>query len=330
MNTKYIISLGEILFDINPKKGLLTLGGAPSNWAIDCHRLITDKNIQTVVISGIGKDQLGDIIKDILSNCTNQNGQPIKRLLAEVPNKPTGTVKVSFDKANNPSYNIVEHVAWDNIGFENASPEDKSVLDDIRVHCCAVCWGTLGQREMVSRQFIQSFIKSITAPDALKVYDPNLRDEIDADTKDIIHQSLKLANTVKLSHDEVDNIGKAFEYFSPINKPGENKGEQKDYDERSRILFEKYPNINTLIITLSDKGSYIYTRNGEFSPMEIEEKVKNAKPVGCGDSFLAGVIASLVCGKDLVYAHQKGTAVSRFVAQNDSATPELPEELGIK
>ena len=25
MNTKYIISIGEILFDINPKKGILTL-----------------------------------------------------------------------------------------------------------------------------------------------------------------------------------------------------------------------------------------------------------------------------------------------------------------
>ena len=70
-------------------------------------------------------------------------------------------------------------------------------------------------------------------------------------------------------------------------------------------------------------------RNGDSSSMKAR-KVKNAMPVGCGDSFLAGVIASLVCGKDLIYAHEKGTAVSRFVAQNDSATPEMPEELGIK
>ena len=88
MNTKYIISIGEILFDINPKKGILTQGGAPSNWAIDCHRLITDKNIQTVVISGIGKDQFGEVITDILNNCMNPNGQPIKRLLAELRDKP--------------------------------------------------------------------------------------------------------------------------------------------------------------------------------------------------------------------------------------------------
>ena len=250
--------------------------------------------------------------------------------MAHVPDKETGVVMVNYDQQGQPQYDIVRDVAWDYIDFEKASPEMKSDIEQIKAQCCAVCWGTLGQREPVSRQFIQSFIKSITAPDALKVYDPNLRSEVDAATKEIIHQSLQLANTVKLSHDEVDKIGEAFEYFSPINKPNENKGEQKDYDERSRILFEKYPNINTLIITLSDKGSYIYTRNGEFSPIEIKEKVENAKPVGCGDSFLAGVIASLVSGKDLVYAHEKGTAVSRFVAQNDSATPELPDELVIK
>lgn len=81
-----------------------------------------------------------------------------------------------------------------------------------------------------------------------------------------------------------------------------------------------------IIITLSDKGSYIFTRNGEMSKKENIDKVKNAKPVGCGDSFLAGVIASLVSGKDLPYAHQKGTEVSRFVAQNDSATPKLPRK----
>ena len=330
MGTKYIVSLGEILFDINLKKGLLTLGGAPSNWAIDCHRLITDKDIQTVIISGIGKDQFGITIKEILKNCINPNGQPVNRLLAELPDKPTGTVNVTYDKTNNPQYEIVTNVAWDNIGFENASPEEKALLDAVRANCCAVCWGTLGQRESVSRQFIQQFVQSITAPDALKVYDPNLREEINAITKDIIHQSLKLANTVKLSHDEVDKIGAAFGYYNPVNnKSNENKGEREDYDERSRILFEKYSNINTLIITLSTRGSYIYTRKGDFSFMGTEV-VEDAKAVGCGDSFLAGVIASLVSGKDLVYAHEKGTAVSRFVAQNDSATPELPEELGIK
>jgi len=329
MNTKYIISLGEILFDANPLSGVLTLGGAPSNWAIDCHRLITDSTIQTVVISGIGNDRLGKIVQAFLSNCKNKNGQPVKGLLAHVSDKETGVVMVSYDAQGEPHYDIVRDVAWDCINFEKASPEVRSDIEHIKAHCCAVCWGTLGQRELVSRQFIQQFVQSITAPDALKVYDPNLRDEINAVTKDIIHQSLKLANIVKLSHDEVDKIGKAFEYFSPVNKPGENKGKQKDYDERSRGLFEKYPNINTLIITLSTRGSYIYTRKGDFSFMKAEV-VEDAKPVGCGDSFLAGVIASLVCGKDLVYAHQKGTAVSRFVAQNDSATPELPEELGIK
>ena len=329
MNTKYIISLGEILFDANPKLGVLTLGGAPSNWAIDCHRLITDKNIQTVVISGIGNDRLGQIVQDFLSNCKNKNGQPIKGMMAHVPDKETGVVMVNYDQQGQPQYDIVRDVAWDYINFESASPEVKSDIEQIKARCCAVCWGTLGQREVVSRQFIQSFIKSIIAPDTLKIYDPNIRKTPDANTKKIIQESLLLANTIKLGHEEVDLIGDLFDLFPAVNKPDENKGTKKDYLKRSKILFEKFPNINTIIITLSNRGSHIFMRNGDSSSMKAR-KVKNAMPVGCGDSFLAGVIASLVCGKDLIYAHEKGTAVSRFVAQNDSATPELPEELGIK
>ena len=323
MNTKYIISLGEILFDANPKKGILTIGGAPSNWAIDCHRLISRKDIKTVVVSAVGEDRLGQFVEDYLSKCK------IGSLIAHVPDKETGFVNVSYDKANNPHYDIVEPVAWDFIGFENASPEQKALLDDIRVNCCAVCWGTLGQRSPVSRQFIQDFIGSITAPNAIKVYDPNIRKNPDDETKEIIHKSLLLANTIKLSHEEVDTIGLLFGLFPVVNNSGENKGTKKDYLKRSKILFDQFPNLNTIIITLSNRGSHIFMRNGDTSSMKARN-VKNAKPVGCGDSFLAGVIASLVSGKDLQYAHQKGTEVSRFVAQNDSATPELPEELGIK
>lgn len=323
MNTKYIISVGEILFDANPKAGLLTIGGAPSNWAIDCHRLISQKDIRTVVVSAVGNDLLGDVVDDFLDNCK------IGSLIARVPDKPTSIVKVSYDKDNNPHYNIVDDVAWDYIGFENASPEQKALLNDIRANCCAVCWGTLGQRSPVSRQFIQEFIGSITAPDVIKVYDPNIRKEPDVETKETIHKSLLLANTIKLSHEEVDTIGQLFGLFPAVNNSSENKGTKKDYLTRSKILFDQFPNLNTIIITLSNRGSHIFMRNGDTSSMKAHN-VKNAKPVGCGDSFLAGVIASLVSGKDLSYAHQKGTEVSRFVAQNDSATPELPEELRIK
>lgn len=319
MNTKYIVSLGEILFDANPQKGILTIGGAPSNWAINCHRLISQKDIRTVVVSAVGNDLLGDAVVDFLDNCN------IGSLIARVPDKPTSIVKVSYDKGNNPHYNIVEDVAWDYIGFEDAPPEQQVRLKDIRDNCCAVCWGTLGQRSPKSRQFIQDFVSAITTPNVIKVYDPNIRKKPDAETKKIIYKSLLLANTVKLGHDEVDIIGEIFGLFPAINNTSdENKGTKKDYLKRSKVLFDKFPNINIIIITLSYRGSHIFLRNGETSSMKTR-KVKDVKPVGCGDSFLAGVIASLVSGKDLHYAHNKGSEVSRFVAQNDSATPELPQ-----
>ena len=90
--TNYLISIGEILFDANPKSGVLTLGGAPSNWAIDCHRLIAHEDLQTVVISGVGNDRLGQMVQAFLNNCKNKNGLAIKGLLAHVPDKETGIV----------------------------------------------------------------------------------------------------------------------------------------------------------------------------------------------------------------------------------------------
>lgn len=319
MKAKYIVSLGEILFDANPKKGILTIGGAPSNWAIDCHRLISRKDIKTVVVSAVGNDRLGQIALDFLDNCK------IGSLVARVPDKETGFVNVSYDETNNPHYEIVKDVAWDYISFENATREEKALLEDVRANCCAVCWGTLGQRSPLSRGFIQGFVGSIISQDTLKVYDPNIREVPDDEDKEIIHKSLLLANVLKLSHEEVDIVGELFGLFPAVNNPGENNGKKKDYLKRSRILFDSFPNINMIIITLSDRGSHMFMRDGETSYQRVR-KVKNAKPVGCGDSFLAGVIASLVCGKDLDYAHKKGTEVSGFVAQNDSATPELPLE----
>lgn len=292
--TKFIVSLGEILFDANTKSGILTLGGAPSNWAIDCHRLIAHKDFQTVVISGIGTDRLGKIVRTFLENCKNMNGQPVKSLLAEISDKETGVVMVDYDEQGQPKYEIIPEVAWEYINFEMASPKMKADVEYTKANCCAVCWGTLAQKNPVSRRFIQEFVQSISASNALKIYDPNIRESINSTTKDIIHTSLLLANTVKLSHDEVDKIGKAFGYFAPVHsQPDENFGTKEDYDERSCKLFEKYPNINTLIITLSVRGSYIYTRKGDVSFMEAI-MVKDARPVGCGDSFLAGVISAFL------------------------------------
>ena len=91
MKARYIVSLGEILFDANPKKGMLTIGGAPSNWAIDCHRLISRKDIKTVVVSAVGNDRLGQIALDFLDNCK------IGSLVARVPDKETGFVNVSYE-----------------------------------------------------------------------------------------------------------------------------------------------------------------------------------------------------------------------------------------
>ena len=318
MKTKYIVSLGEILMDANTQSGIMTVGGAPSNWAIDCHRLITDENIKTVVVSAVGEDRLGQYIETYLKK--NEIGS----LLAHVPGKETGFVMVTY-KGDEPQYDIIRDVAWDYISFENATPQEKALMEEIRSNCCAVCWGTLGQRSPVPRKFIQEFVASISTPETIKVYDPNIRETPDEENKEIILKSMTLANTVKLGHEEVDIIGELFSIFPAINKKGENKGIKKDYAKRCKILFKRFPNLKTIIITLSHRGSHIFLRDGRTS-WQRARKVNNAKTIGCGDSFCAALTSSI----ELKEAHEKACQVSSFVAQNDSATPIFPDEYKIK
>ena len=69
---------------------------------------------------------------------------------------PTGTVQVTLDEQGIPTYDIKENVAWDNIPF---TPE----IEEIAQNCRAVCYGSLAQRNVVSRKNIQRFLDATPA-----------------------------------------------------------------------------------------------------------------------------------------------------------------------
>ena len=101
---KYLIGIGEILFDCLPsgKK----LGGAPANFAY--HATQCGRN--GCVVSAIGNDNLGDEIVRILDNV--QMRHQLERV-----NYPTGTVQISLSKGGIPQYEICEGVSYYNIPY---------------------------------------------------------------------------------------------------------------------------------------------------------------------------------------------------------------------
>lgn len=103
--------------------------------------------MESIVVSAVGNDKLG---KEILDNLTDKK---LNTLIDEV-HYPTGTVQVELDNNGIPCYDIKENVAWDNIPFtEN--------LKSIAEKTTAVCFGSLAQRNIVSRETINKFLNLI-------------------------------------------------------------------------------------------------------------------------------------------------------------------------
>ncbi len=284
-----IVGLGEILWDLLP--GGKVLGGAPANFAYQTSQF----GFEGYAVSAIGKDALGDeIIESLSSKSLNHK---IERV-----DFPTGTVQVTLDGKGIPQYEICENVAWDNIPF---TPE----IEDLARKASTVCFGSLAQRSEVSRQTILRFLE-LLPHDALKVFDINLRQHFY--TKEIIDNSLKHSNILKINDDEVVIVAELY---------GWNGLEEA---EICRKLVEMY-HLKLVILTKGTNGSYVITSGEEFfRPTPI---VTVADTVGAGDAFTAGFVASLLRGKTIPEAHKTAVDVSAFVCTQHGAMPVLPDTL---
>ena len=281
----YIVGIGEALWDMLPAGK--QLGGAPANFAYHVKRL----GLPSKVVSAVGNDSLGDEIMDLFE--AKQISHCVQRL-----SYPTGTVQVSLDEAGVPSYEIKTDVAWDHITYSE-------VLEDLAHHTQVVCFGSLAQRNQVSRETINRFLDEMPqGDDILKVFDINLRQQFY--TKEIIHASLTKCNVLKINDEELDCVGKMYGFSSASQ------------EEFCRILLEKY-HLKLVILTCGESGSYVFTP--EYSSYKETPKVEVADTVGAGDAFTAAFIAAIVQGKSIRDAHEAAVEVSAYVCTQPGAMP---------
>lgn len=286
-----VVGMGEALWDVLPEGK--KIGGAPANFAYH----VSQFGLPSCVVSAVGDDALG---KEIVENFTSKG---LNQLITEVP-YPTGTVQVEIDPAGVPQYDIKENVAWDNIPYT-------AHLEALAERTKAVCFGSLAQRNIVSRTTINRFLDAMPHDnDNLVVFDVNLRQGFY--DKEILCNSMTRCNILKINDEELVTVSRMFGY------PG------IDLQDKCWILLGKY-NLKMLILTCGINGSYVFTPgNVSFQPTP---KVEVADTVGAGDSFTAAFIASILKGKPVAEAHACAVQTSAFVCTQKGAMPVLPKEL---
>ena len=285
-----VIGMGEALWDMLPEGR--KIGGAPANFAWHVSQFGFDSR----VVSAVGEDPLGQEILDTF------DAKKLKYAIGKVP-YPTGTVQVELDSEGVPRYEIKEGVAWDNIPF---SPEVEALARSAK----AVCFGSLAQRSVVSRETVNRFLDTMPDDSTLKIFDINLRQNFY--TKEILHNSFMKCNVLKINDEELVTVSRMFGY------PG------MDAESKCRALMSDY-GLKMLILTCGVNGSYVF---GQDSMSFLDTpKVEVADTVGAGDSFTAAFVAAILRGRPICEAHRLAVEVSAYVCTENGAMPPLPEEM---
>lgn len=290
MENTIVVGMGEALWDVLPEGK--KIGGAPANFAYH----VSQFGLNSRVVSAVGDDKLG---MEILDNFREKK----LNAMVEIVPYPTGTVQVELDAEGVPCYDIKEGVAWDNIPYTPA-------LEDLAKHTKAVCFGSLAQRSVVSRDTINRFIDAMPAEDTLKIFDINLRQGFY--TKEILCNSFSKCNILKINDEELVTVSRMFGY------PG------IDLQDKCWILLAKY-NLKMLILTCGVNGSYVFTP-GNVSFVETP-RVEVADTVGAGDSFTAAFVSSILSGLSIGEAHKLAVETSAYVCTQNGAMPVLSQSL---
>jgi fructokinase len=291
MNQKFTVAgIGELLWDIFPHRS--RIGGAPANFAWHCGQL----GAEAYPISCVGTDTLGNRMRSDLAalNVVTTYIMPLEEYA-------TGQAKVTFGTDEKPNYEIVTDAAWDHLRLTQPLIQLAKKLD-------AVCFGTLSQRSRKSRETIQSFIQAMSS-NSLKIFDVNLRQSFYS--KELIEQSLQLANVLKLSDEELPVLTEMFELSGSLN----------NQLQQLRTRFD----LRLLVYTRGAEGSLLVSaQTMDDAPGFASEVVDS---VGAGDSFTAAICMGLLNGLPLDQINYLANRVASFVCSQVGATPILPEQL---
>ena len=293
MKRPTILSLGEVLWDLFPDGE--RFGGAPANFA--CHAAIQGADV--TMLSAVGDDQNGHDAIGILS----AYGVDVS-LMQIIPDAPTGTVGVALDNNGKPTFVIHQGSAWDQLVWNDAMASRITTAD-------AVSFGTLGQRDTVSRTTIRRTLRAAAAKGIPCILDINLRPPFfDAE---MIRDSVQLASILKLSDDELVEVCSACSI-----------SETSRQDVMLQGLFE-FGNLDIVVLTRGKDGAVLVTPDDTVTQNGISVNVIDT--VGAGDSFTAAFLIGELRGESRKQNLRRSCEIAAATCAHSGAVPKTKRNL---
>ena len=297
MEPHLILGIGELLWDVLP--GGARLGGAPANFTVMAGRL----GSHAAVLSRIGRDELGRKAVELLDPLPADT-----EFLQVDPVHETGRVTVAFENGQ-PHYTIHEPAAWD---FMELSDEWIKLAE----RADAICFGSLAQRSLESRQTIQT-LAAQTQAGCVRVFDVNLRAPFYS--SEVVQESLELATVMKMNDAEVPLVLGllGLQAFDP-----EAPGALRHAAER---LLEEFPTLRMVAVTRGGEGSLLVSRESWHEHPGVPVTV--ADTIGAGDAFTAAMTHYLLRGADLATLNEAGNRWGGWLASQSGAMPDLDDHV---
>ncbi len=319
-----ILAFGELLWDMLPtgKK----LGGAPVNFSY--HAQTLGANVRS--LTRIGPDDLGrEITERFVKLGLSQDA------LQTSSTAPTGTVDVKLDAKGDPTYSIVENVAWDEINVDSeVIAQIKTFLDPFKAKS-AFYFGSLALRSSNNKVAVTNIISALP-PEVLRVCDLNLRAPFfDRET---VEFTLDKADVFKLNDLEAVELSKMFadKTVDRLSALADTSGSLSVsiVSDFARVKQELSAwaqdwlstfNLTHIILTCGSEGAFIFDQeNVVYAP---SQKVDVKDCVGAGDSFAAVCTVGILRSEPLPKIIEAASERAAFVCSQEGGTPSIPQEL---
>jgi fructokinase len=278
------------------------LGGAPANFSVMAGRL----GNHAAILSRVGRDDLGREAVHVLDPLrADTSFLQIDRM------HETGRVTVSLSDGQ-PAYTIHHPAAWD---FMELSDEWVRLAE----RADAICFGSLAQRSVESRQTIQTLAAQASSR-CVRIFDVNLRPPFYS--SEVIQESLELSTVFKMNDTEVSQV------LALLGMSGEGDAGGDSLRRSAERLLMEFPTLQLVAITCGGHGSLLVTRDEWHQHAGFPVKV--ADTIGAGDAFTAAMAHYLLRGAELPVLNEAGNRWGSWVASQSGAMPPLPDAIRIE